>query len=623
MNGEFEGFDDGDAGRPDVLGAAGSMTDAATSKALGAVPVVGDRAAALADSAAGDIAKAAAAGAAVGGGVPGAVAGATKQVGKKALKNPKVRVAIACVVALVLAAMAMVPLTVMSLLGGGQSSQSASQQYNTISVSVASTDGIPQDVLDATQLASSTTGVPWELIASIWNSQKTATGGKGPYHITDSGISDADAADMTKASLFVAQKAALALAAQPGYRNSVDMVAGGRVAENGDIGWTDPDLHKKTSDIYLAAIKTLPLAGADEDTWATGTLTVATAWRLGQTAGLGQCGTGTTGTITGTQVNIGTLNAEQKQNAGTILAVVLASGFDRNGAIIAIMTALDESGLRNLHGGDRDSQGLFQQRPSSGWGTVAQITDPDLATRAFLGVADHTHNTGLKDITGWESMVKGIAAQKVQRSAFADPYSRYELAATQIVDAAHLDWPATSNPHKPTETGTGSSTPSPTGSPTDGTGGTSDLCTDGQGAGGPVGGSAEFQKVYAAAAKWLGTPYSWGGGGLTAPSEGFAQGSGIVGFDCSSFVRMAYYVGSGGTITLPRVAADQYAATRSRTIPSLAQAQPGDLVFWGAPDAYHVAMYIGGGKIIVAPHTGDVIKIQPIYGSYTLTRVVG
>jgi hypothetical protein len=76
------------------------------------------------------------------------------------------------------------------------------------------------------------------------------------------------------------------------------------------------------------------------------------------------------------------------------------------------MTAITESGLRNLHGGDRDSQGLFQQRPSQGWGTIAQITNPVYAATKFFEALKGVKNRGAMD--PW------AAAQSVQRSAFSD-----------------------------------------------------------------------------------------------------------------------------------------------------------------------------------------------------------
>ncbi|WP_198937656.1 DUF885 family protein, partial [Micromonospora sp. TSRI0369] len=94
-----------------------------------------------------------------------------------------------------------------------------------------------------------------------------------------------------------------------------------------------------------------------------------------------------------------------------------------------IATALQESKLENLgHLGDRndhDSQGLFQQRPSSGWGTVEQITDPEYSTTAFL--------KGLKQVDGWQDMPLTKAAQTVQVSAYPDHYAQWEQQAADLV----------------------------------------------------------------------------------------------------------------------------------------------------------------------------------------------
>ena len=129
------------------------------------------------------------------------------------------------------------------------------------------------------------------------------------------------------------------------------------------------------------------------------------------------------------------LDAEQVGNARTIMSVAKGHGFGRDAQIIALMTAMQESQMYNLDYGDRDSQGLFQQRPETGWGTVEQVRTPVLATRAFFGVADHTSNPGLRDIEGWESMRKTEAAQAVQRSAFPEAYAKWEEMATAVVDA--------------------------------------------------------------------------------------------------------------------------------------------------------------------------------------------
>lgn len=129
------------------------------------------------------------------------------------------------------------------------------------------------------------------------------------------------------------------------------------------------------------------------------------------------------------------LDKAQANNARVIMSVAKGHDFNRDAQIIALMTAMQESTMKNVNYGDRDSLGLFQQRPSMGWGSRSQVTDPVLATRAFLGVASHTSNPGLKDIKGWENMRKTEAAQAVQRSAYPEHYAKWEKMATEFVDA--------------------------------------------------------------------------------------------------------------------------------------------------------------------------------------------
>ncbi|MFZ8757685.1 LysM peptidoglycan-binding domain-containing protein [Microbacterium sp. HMH0099] len=127
------------------------------------------------------------------------------------------------------------------------------------------------------------------------------------------------------------------------------------------------------------------------------------------------------------------LDAEQSANARTIIRIGRELGVPERGIAIALGTAMQESWLRNLDWGDRDSVGLFQQRPSTGWGAPDQLMDPDYATRAFfLGVADAggTVTLGLVDIPGWEVLPYADAAQAVQISAYPDRYGQWEQPAT-------------------------------------------------------------------------------------------------------------------------------------------------------------------------------------------------
>ncbi|MFG3701551.1 M23 family metallopeptidase [Micromonospora sp. NPDC047620] len=124
---------------------------------------------------------------------------------------------------------------------------------------------------------------------------------------------------------------------------------------------------------------------------------------------------------------VGRWDAEQVGNAAQIVAVGRERGVPARGWVIAVATAMVESSLRNLRGGDRDSLGLFQQRPSQGWGTPAQILDPVYAATKFYDK--------LQRIDGWENLPLTVVAQRVQVSAFPDKYGEYEHDAEQVVAA--------------------------------------------------------------------------------------------------------------------------------------------------------------------------------------------
>ncbi|GAA3612686.1 hypothetical protein GCM10022236_13060 [Microlunatus ginsengisoli] len=128
-----------------------------------------------------------------------------------------------------------------------------------------------------------------------------------------------------------------------------------------------------------------------------------------------------------------TLTGEQVSNAAVVIFEGKTHRLPAYGWVVALAAALQESGIRNLGYGDRDSEGIFQQRPSAGWGTSAQIRNPHLAAQAFYGVAAHTHNRGLVDIPGWQQLSVADAAQAVQRSAFPSAYAKWEAAARNLV----------------------------------------------------------------------------------------------------------------------------------------------------------------------------------------------
>jgi hypothetical protein len=126
-----------------------------------------------------------------------------------------------------------------------------------------------------------------------------------------------------------------------------------------------------------------------------------------------------------------TLGADQWAHARTIAQVGDDRGLPERAVVIALATAMQESTLRNLPYGDRDSLGLFQQRPSQGWGTPAQVQDPVYAAGRFYD--------GLVRVPGWDTMRLTDAAQTVQRSGFPELYQQHEPLAVALVAAMRLE----------------------------------------------------------------------------------------------------------------------------------------------------------------------------------------
>jgi cell wall-associated NlpC family hydrolase len=253
--------------------------------------------------------------------------------------------------------------------------------------------------------------------------------------------------------------------------------------------------------------------------------------------------------------------AEQLANAAVIVAVGKQLNVGEQGQVVAIAAAMQESTLRNLDHGDRDSVGLFQQRPSQGWGSVGQIMNAAYAATQF-----YQH---LLKVPGWQTMSVTDAAQAVQRSGFPDAYAQHELTARSIVGAV---------------TGAGCTT---TTTITVGTGDCNAI--------------AAPNPVTVAAINYAcgqrGTPYLWGGNG---EEDG--------GFDCSGLTKASY---AAAGITLPRTAHTQFHA--GPRVPAGQPLLPGDLVFYGNPNTkiHHVGLYLGGGLMVDAPDRGQVVKVEP------------
>lgn len=287
-----------------------------------------------------------------------------------------------------------------------------------------------------------------------------------------------------------------------------------------------------------------------------------------------------------------TLTKLQLQRAAAIIAVGKSQDIPARGQLIALMTALTESNLRVLsntsaypesasisndgNGGDHDSVGLFQQRPAAGWGLVENLMDPVWSSRAFYGGPNgpnHGSPRGLLDLDDWQTMDPGAAAQAVQVSAYPDRYAVNQPIAAKILATF-------------------------TGVTLD-----SGLCSADEDLPDSLPPGVPAALIRAAATQ-LGRPYVWGGGDFNGPTGG--------GFDCSGLVVYAAYQASGGKLRLPHYTGAQIQLGRGIPWPDK---QPGDLIFFSYPGAggpHHVAIYVGGDKILHAPRTGDVVRYGTI-----------
>lgn len=130
------------------------------------------------------------------------------------------------------------------------------------------------------------------------------------------------------------------------------------------------------------------------------------------------------------------LPPEQRQNADTVIGVGKGAKIPDQGQVIALMTAMQESKFVNYtNPEDHDSLGIFQQRPSTGWGSPEQITDVPTSTKSFYGVADFGNNPGLLQIDGWEQMPPNDACQAVQNSGAPGEYAKWEQFARDLLAA--------------------------------------------------------------------------------------------------------------------------------------------------------------------------------------------
>ncbi|MFG2836449.1 C40 family peptidase [Streptomyces zaomyceticus] len=285
------------------------------------------------------------------------------------------------------------------------------------------------------------------------------------------------------------------------------------------------------------------------------------------------------------------LPTEQIPHAQTIVATGISLDVPKKGQIIALATAMQESRLRNLTYGDRDSLGLFQQRPSQGWGTAQQIRDPVYASERFY--------KALLAVDGWQQMTVTQAAQAVQKSGFPDAYAQWEPLATALQKAIAATFPGNSD-------GAGNET---------GDTASSGCSTQDGSQYGPIPEGA-VPKGYSipkdadprarTAIDWamhqLGTMYQWGGTCTAAHGP-----DPMARCDCSSLMQQAY---DEAGIRLTRVTQTQVRDGK----PVSGPLRPGDLIFsrGSAAAPEHVGMYMGEGLVIEAPRTGKPVRITPL-----------
>ncbi|MBE7192161.1 MAG: C40 family peptidase [Gordonia polyisoprenivorans] len=326
--------------------------------------------------------------------------------------------------------------------------------------------------------------------------------------------------------------------------------------------------------------------------------------------------------MAGAQSPVAGFTARQTQIAATIVGHVNARNLGVPGAVVALTVGFDESGLRNLAnskvpeslaiphdgvGSDGHSVGIMQQQFDQGWGTVAELMNPAIATDKFLDA--------LVKVPGWQTMDPAVAATTVQNNRDgAAPYVQHVPVAQRMLAALQ------GNPAAVDLANSAVDEDNPTGNaagtcPTAPGGGAIDPANIPNFVpGGPVG-----PNIVAAAASQMGIRYSWGGGDLNGPTVGIHDGGAgdahmdyaIPGWDCSGLAQFAVYKATGKKI--PDVSETQSA--NGEPVADEAAAQPGDLVFFGGQGvAHHVGIYIGGGKMINAPQSGTKVRIDNIKG---------
>ncbi|MFP8959194.1 C40 family peptidase [Streptomyces nanhaiensis] len=287
------------------------------------------------------------------------------------------------------------------------------------------------------------------------------------------------------------------------------------------------------------------------------------------------------------------LPGEQIPHAQTIVATGISLQVPRRGQIVALATALQESRLRNLNYGDRDSLGLFQQRPSQGWGTAEQLRDPVYASERFY--------TALVRVSGWQQMTVTQAAQAVQKSGYPDAYAQWEPLATALQTAIAATFPGAGD-----DAGQEGDDAPPLSECATEDGSFFGKIPEGAVPDGyevPEDADPRARTAIVWAMHQLGTMYQWGGT-CTAPHGPDPMGR----CDCSSLMQQAY---AKAGVRLTRTTYTQVSEGEAVSPDRL---RPGDLIFSRGTVARpeHVGMYLGQGLVIEAPRTGKPVRITPL-----------
>ncbi|WP_432156096.1 peptidase M23 [Streptomyces sp. bgisy153] len=313
----------------------------------------------------------------------------------------------------------------------------------------------------------------------------------------------------------------------------------------------------------------------------------------------------------------GTLHQQQLRYAKTIDSVAKKNGLPGRATLIALMTAMQESTLQNLDHGDQDSVGLFQQRPSMGWGTKAQITDPKtgpaFATTSFF--EGRGGNTGLVDVKNWQTLPLGTAAQKVQKSAHPELYAGHESAMRSLAKEAGIDLERSG-----TSSSSGTTTDTTTSSTEPVTSQNTSCAAAGSGSDTTTGGASSGKFTDGKQTWTLHNPRSVAEAIQWAKNHAGANSTSDWYRRCLAFTANVYGWSFSGV---------NYAIDHYKVVPASMRHDgdrhppPGALMYWDTGHrAGHIAVYLGDGKIasndILRPGYIDVVDaglIESKWGS--------